>query len=256
MKQLVLNGLTTKEAARIACEFEEGAANLIPKATPLLRAVDATDDDGVVISLDGPRAMIKSLERAALMLDGAACERLVGKLLDDHAVMWVWNEVLVPVLSRAGNRWEQEQRGIEVEHVLSAAVEHQLRVVHGRLQEAQNAKPVLLAAAPHELHTLPLYGIAAALAETGISSRVLGARVPSDALVASAARMSPCAVVVWSHQRGTADEGVWDELVGPRSNMVLMAAGPGWTDELPEQVSRANSFADCLVTLVAAAGRS
>jgi hypothetical protein len=153
-------------------------------------------------------------------------------------------------------RWEQEQRGIEVEHVLSAAVEHQLRVVHTALNDPINARPVLLACAPHELHTLPIYAIAGALAEKKITSRVLGARLPAESLIDAAERIGPCAIVVWSQQRGTADETVWDSFSGVRSGTVLMAAGPGWVDELPSNVLRSVSFPDTLITLAAAAGSS
>ena len=47
---------------------------------------------------------------------------------------------------------------------------------------AQRRPAILLACADEEQHSLPLEALAAALAETGVPSRLLGARVPPDAL--------------------------------------------------------------------------
>ena len=52
---------------------------------------------------------------------------------------------------------------------------------------APEVPPVVLACAPHDEHTRPLHVLAAALRERGMPARLLGARVPAEALAANGA---------------------------------------------------------------------
>jgi hypothetical protein len=64
--------------------------------------------------------------------------------------------------------------------------------------------PILIAAPDEEQHVLPLHALAAALAELNRPSVLLGASVPSAALVAAAARIAPPVIFLWSHHPDTA----------------------------------------------------
>ncbi|WP_203789907.1 hypothetical protein [Paractinoplanes rishiriensis] len=104
---------------------------------------------------------------------------------------------------------------------------------------------VLLACAAEEHHTLPLDVLAAALAEDGISSCVLGARVPSQALATAAGRLRPAVVAAWSQTRDTADPRQITALLtaGP----AMIAAGPGWTSAaLPTSANLSSNVAAAL----------
>jgi hypothetical protein len=100
---------------------------------------------------------------------------------------------------------------------------------------------------------LPLEALAAALAQAGVSSRLLGARVPAQALADAIARTGPAVLVVWSQLPGTADPAQWSYVLSGRHRPLLVAAaGPGWQrDSLPEEVTLLGSLAEA-VQLVSA----
>jgi hypothetical protein len=56
-----------------------------------------------------------------------------------------------------------------------------------------------------EQHSLPLYALAAALAELQVETRMLGARTPPQALADAVSRTGPAAVFVWSQTAATGD---------------------------------------------------
>ncbi len=258
MKNAILHGYAPADAARVALAAQNSTApnTSKPKAARGNLSLVPSDDSGVVIDLNGPRASIRALTRAATMLDGKACDEIVNRLLTEHGVVYTWQNVLCPVLNTIGENWERTNAGIEVEHVLSESIVTQLLAITSSIEEVANAKPVLLAGAPNELHTLPLYVIAAGLAELNIGSQMFGARLPLDALSAAFDRVGPCAVVVWSHTRGTADAAIWEGLTQLRHMPLMMAGGHGWRDEeLPDEIERATDLQATLLALVAATGR-
>lgn len=257
MRRFLLNGVSPQEAARLAQQDDVNAADLIPQPSRRGSLHLVTEDDTNVIDLNGPKATIKGLIRAANMLDMDACERLIGHSIEEHSAVWTWENVLVPVLVGLGEKWETTGEGIEVEHLLSEAITNQFRVVTTSATEFANAKPVLLVGAPNELHVLALHAIAAGLAEHNVSSRMLGARLPVDALAAACKRIGPSAVVVWSQTRGTADEEVWVVLDEARPRPAVVAVGNGWShSKLPVAVTHSNSLSHTLTTLLAATGRN
>ena len=141
------------------------------------------------------------------------------------------------MLVGVGRRWENTGRGVEVEHLLSESIIAALSGVVSRLRTPVNPRPVLLACSPEEMHSLPLFAVAAALSERRIGARVLGARVPADALVAAIRRTGPAAVLVWSYAGSTGDPAQLAELPSLRPAPVVLAAGPGWTHPLPSDVA-------------------
>ena len=258
MRKLMLNGVLPGEAARAALSQEVEPANLVPqtKATsPIHLVTDSTAERTNVIALDSPKALTRSLMRAANMVDAFACDQILATAISTRGVVWTWENLLVPVLTSVGIKWEQSGEGIEIEHLLAESIMGQFRRVANDLVEPENARPVLLACAPHELHTIPIYAIAAGLAEHNIASRVLGARMPGDALAAAVRKLGPSAVVIWSQTQGTADPGVWDSIGTLRPDPFRMCAGPGWSAPLPDGVVTCTDFTSTLITLAAAAGR-
>ena len=141
------------------------------------------------------------------------------------------------------------------EHLIAESVTGLFRNLANSVTEPENARPVLLACAPHELHTIPMYAIAAGLAEQNISSRVLGARMPAEALATAVKKIGPSAIVVWSQTQGTADITIWDSVEPMRPAPLLMSVGPGWQPDLPEGVVKPLDFTSTLIALAAASGR-
>jgi MerR family transcriptional regulator, light-induced transcriptional regulator len=110
---------------------------------------------------------------------------------------------------------------------------------------------VLLACAPAEQHTLPLEALAAALAECGVASRMLGARVPASALRDTLARTGPSAVLIWAHSPATADGDQLAAAAGARPRPAVVAVcGPGWDPgSLPAGVLLLTGFRRALTVL-------
>lgn len=261
MRRLVNAGAPPGEAARAALVTDvSGVTTLTPPVVlePLLvpfePAGSGEGDDDRVVPLPTAGAAVRGLGRAAASLDPQACTAILRESLDRRGVVWTWDNLVVPVLQAVGAQWEDTGRGVEVEHLLSEAVIASLAGVSARLRHAVNPRPVLLACVPDELHSLPLFAVAAALAERQVAARVLGARVPHDALVAAIRRTGPSAVLLWSYlPREGGDESL-ASLPVLRPAPLVIAAGPGWGHGVPDGVARVHDLVEAVTTLARAAG--
>jgi MerR family transcriptional regulator, light-induced transcriptional regulator len=196
----------------------------------------------------------RGLVRAAMRLDAGAVRWLVADALSRHGVVTTWEAIVVPALTRVGERHAATGALVEVEHLLSRCVSESLAAV--ARPPADTPARVLLACADEEQHSLPLEALAAALAERNLGCRLLGARTPPSALHAAVSRTGPALVVLWSHHASTAGPGQLQPLLGGSVHRPLAAvAGPGWGDNLPEGVLRPGRLADA-VALATAADRA
>ncbi|SFF66377.1 B12 binding domain-containing protein [Actinoplanes philippinensis] len=208
---------------------------------------DGRAGGGQTIAL-GPRVdpAARGLARAAMRLDGPSMRYILESAVTHRGVISAWTNVMMPVLIGIGERYEATKRFIEVEHLLSRAITEALSIVPRPPREL--APRVLLAAADEEQHTLPLEALAAALAENGVPSRLLGARVPSRALVDAVDRTGPAVVVLWSQLPGTGNVAQLECLMAlPHPPLVIAAAGPGWPlADLPPTVTPLSGLAEAV----------
>lgn len=108
-----------------------------------------------------------------MALDVPAMTRLVRTAIARDAVAGAWDGLIVPVLTGIGRKHEATGDCVEVEHLLSTVLLACLAEVPAPA-EPFNVRPVLLACAPEEQHSLPVHALAAALAEEGVGVRLLG----------------------------------------------------------------------------------
>jgi MerR family transcriptional regulator, light-induced transcriptional regulator len=219
MRRLTLQGVAPGDAAKVA--LSPGTAR------PMTPPVDGRGYHGHVFAMPDAEPAARGLSRAALALDAPAAAEIVHTHLAAHGVVATWEHLLVPVLTGVGERWQASGIGVEVEHLLSEVVIGALGPP-GTSFEPLNARPVLLACAPEEQHTLPIHALAAALAERRIGSRVLGGRVPVDALASAVRRCGPSVVFVWAQLPGAAQRASLQSLPALRPPYTLVLAGPGW----------------------------
>ncbi|MDH6539693.1 methanogenic corrinoid protein MtbC1 [Streptomyces sp. SPB4] len=235
MCRLTARGVPPSEAARAAL----GEA---PAARAGDRAAAVTPGGPGALPLGEVRPEARGLARAAVRLDAPAVADLLEAAVAEHGPVTAWEEIIAPTLHAVGRKWASAgERYIEVEHLLSwhvSAALHRARPA----PERSHTPPVLLACAPGELHSLPIEALAAALGELGVPVRMFGAALPAEALRDAVRRTGPCAAVLWSQSRATADRALVRSVAGiawgppgARGQSALLLAGPGWDgrDTLP-----------------------
>lgn len=262
MRTLVNAGVPPADAAREALALEPDTSELAPvtSLTPQPVGVEVPaagrHGGGQVVAIPGGTPSARGLARAAGALDGTACAAIVRDALEKRGVVWTWDHLLIPVLVGVGERWQASGRGIDVEHVLSNAVQGELAVRARTLTQPINVRPVLLAALEGELHHLALWAVAAALAERGISSRMLGANTPLSALEQASTRTGPAAIFIWSQvNRPIAPEKL-DGLIKMRPAPLVLLGGQGWYGETPAGVERSQDLTSTVTRIAGLVGAS
>ncbi|MEU4243785.1 MerR family transcriptional regulator [Actinoplanes sp. NPDC026619] len=229
-----------------APDLSAPAAGVLPGHGP--------DGGGLAIPLGHVVPAARGLARAAMRLDASLMRDILATAIVESGVIDAWNDVAMPVLLGIGERYETTRRFIEVEHLISRCITEVLSAVP---RPPSSLTPrVLLAAADEEQHTLPLEALSAALAEAGIPSRLLGARVPPQALEDAIIRTGPAAVLLWSSMPRTGDPAQLARVAAnPHPPLLLATAGPGWpAADLPEGVLHFNALVPALDLLRAVAG--
>lgn len=243
MHKLTLEGVAPADAAR--------AALLDPQSS-------ATWEGGTAFHLEvtTPQrvaARARGLSRAALALDAAAVRDLLRESVAADGVIATWEGLLAPVLRAVGERWAVTGEGVEVEHLLSEAAIGVLSRVEA--EPVAPCRPVLLACADGEAHSLPLHVLCAALAERRVAARMLGAALPPAALAAAARRTGPAALVVYAHQPEHAVTDLLAAVPAQRPRTAILAGGPGWAPEaLPERVTYVHDVGEAVHLVLVATG--
>ncbi|TDD83492.1 MerR family transcriptional regulator [Actinomadura darangshiensis] len=244
MQRLILAGAPPGEAARAALDA--------PPGEPLKPRGHGAGGNRVPVgaAAQGPEgAEIRGLARAAMALDAPVMIDAVRTALGRDGVVQAWNELVVPVLDGIGRKHAATGDCVDVEHLLSTVLLGCLAEVPSPPQP-RNTRPILLACAPEEQHSLPVYALKAALAEANVAATLLGARVPVRALAAAIRRTGPNAVFVWSQITETGDPSWLSGLPASRPPHHLVVGGPGWADDrLPASATRVGSLAEAVAGL-------
>lgn len=270
MRQLVIAGIPPAQAALASRDLSVDYEQLAPVTRlpvtrmPVTRLSETHPSDGptqmgrpgggTVIPLPGGSPVLRGLARAAQTLDMSGCTAIIMESLDSNGVQETWDTLLVPVLAAVGQRWETTGRGIEVEHALSTVVQECLARMLRGLAEPVNCRAVLLACAPGETHSLPLWAVAAGLAEHGVYSRVFGTGLPGPALKQAVHRIGPAAVFLWAQVAESCDFAYLRELPTFRPTPTVLAGGPGWFGDRPAEVCQVADLGDTVARIVRAVG--
>ncbi|HWL38426.1 MAG TPA: MerR family transcriptional regulator [Frankiaceae bacterium] len=243
MHKLTLEGVAPADAAR--------AALLDPQ--PLATQGGGTEFHLEVTTPQRVSARARGLSRAALALDAVAVRDLLRESVAAEGVIATWEALLAPVLRAVGDRWAVTGEGVEVEHLLSEVAIGVFSRVEA--EPAAPCRPVLLACADGEGHSLPLHALCAALAERRVAARMLGAALPPAALAAATRRTGPAALVVYAHQPEHAMTGLLAAVPQQRPRTAVLAGGPGWAPEaLPERVTYVHDVGEAVHLVLVATG--
>ncbi|MFC8347481.1 MerR family transcriptional regulator [Streptomyces sp. NPDC057280] len=256
MCRLTASGVPPAEAARAARSSTGGpgpAAEVPARETPRSRAAGA-------LPLGDVRQEARGLARAAVRLDAPAIEELLAAAVEQYGVVAAWQEVMMPTLNAVGRKWASSgDRYVEVEHLLSWHVSTALRRRAPAAPQSATG-PVVLACAPGEQHSLPLEALNAALGERGVPTRMFGAAVPGETLVAAVRRLGPSAVFLWAQGRSTADLPLARHVAttrwgvkGARRRPAVVLGGPGWSGAAAREMPWPAALKDAVELLSAAA---
>lgn len=214
LHRLVRSGTPTAAAAALALTRAASNPGPLARARPADRRVS------------GINSLEQQFSAASEALDTRRMGRVATRALRELGAVDAWSKVFAPRLQALGERWAQTGLGVEREHITAAAVHTALTRHAQRLQPGRSATLVLVAAAPAERHTLPLDALAAALAEHGVATLLLGPAPPS-AIFAAIADIAPAVAILWACSTDAADTVTLREAA--MQAPVAGAAGPGWT---------------------------
>jgi len=256
MQKLILRGVSPGDAARASLEVVSTPGRPAAVTEPVARPGPGHGAGGQRIALPGVSPTARGLARAALALDDQLMTEIIQGALARSGVVSTWQDLLVPVLTGLGSRVEHTGSCIEAEHLLSTVA---LGALCGTLpgQLRRDHRAVLLACAPGDLHSLPLYALAAALAERGVGGRLLGANLPYASLAAAAQRTGPAAVFIWSQVALSGDPQALPQLRPRRPATRVLLGGPGWHREhVPDGIRLVETLSEAVSEIIAALGRS
>ncbi|MFF0573623.1 MerR family transcriptional regulator [Streptosporangium saharense] len=234
MNRLLRQGVPAADAARQVLRLPHRA----PAPPPVPGKTDKTDEAAI--------PTVAMLARAAVALDSQGVSDWIEAALTRHGVEWTWHTLVLPVFEAICRRQAETGAGIEVEHLFSERLLGALIRVGRPASRPVNDRPVLLACAENEQHSMPVHALAAALAMDNVQTRVLGARTPYSALGDAMRRLGPSVVFVWSQIPETGNPAPLASLPPLRPPSRLIVGGEGWWEGLPPSVSRVSSFAEAL----------
>ncbi|XVV08076.1 MerR family transcriptional regulator [Actinosynnema sp. CA-248983] len=252
MQRALLRGASSAEAAKYALATPVPQPRLVRKTVAPPAVLTGGEFDtgsppagGRGLKLPGASRLARGVGRAALAMDSAAVQVLLADSIAQDGVIATWDDVVRPVLAAIAARWEHSGAGVEVSHLLDECVLAAMVRATPIVAEPRNHRPVLLACMPEERHNLPLYPLAAVLAERGIGIRQLGAALPLDALASAVRRTAPAAVVLWAQLPRYADPGAVTALPRTRQQVRVFVGGPGWErGVVPSPAERINGLAE------------
>ncbi|MFB8249948.1 B12-binding domain-containing protein [Streptomyces sp. NPDC055952] len=218
---------------------------------------------GSGMRLGDVRQECKGIARAALRLDAAALDELLGSAIEQHGLIAAWTEVIMPTLQAVGRKWESSgEKYVEVEHFLSWHVSGALRRCTPPSAADRPGATTVLACVPGESHTLPLEVLAAALAERGLPVRMFGGALPVESLVTAVRRTGPAAVALWAQSRTTASRPLAAHVAamewgvrGARRKPVVLTIGPGWAGRAVTGLPRPTGLAEAVALLESVVSR-
>ena len=98
-------------------------------------------------------------------------------------------ELAQPLLVRVGELWAEGELEVRHEHLASASLETQLRLLLGTYEDGGQRPVVVLTTLPDEPHVLGLEMVAVLLAAARASPRMLGRSMPVEQIVRAAAAL-------------------------------------------------------------------
>jgi methanogenic corrinoid protein MtbC1 len=128
--------------------------------------------------------------------DTAALESAYNEPLTLFPIDLIIDEVLLPVLQRLGEEWQQREDGIAREHFFSAFLRNKIGTRFNHEMQRSQGASLLLACLPGEAHEMGLMLFGLAAAARGFRVLYLGADLPLSQLEPVVAQVGPAAIAL------------------------------------------------------------
>ena len=275
MRRLIAAGMASADAARWVQSHPPELRELLPgSGAEEYSLPDATSvhlEDNPDASANGtlnPESVtaqraVTALLAAAKRLDSDAVAGALDRHLAHRGVVSTWDDICVPALTQIGERNQNRGDCVDVERLLSWTVSAAFQRIPGSPGRL-GGRLVLLACVAGEQHALALEALRAALAQQGITVRMLGAATPNSALLAAVERSRPGAIVAWAQTNRTARPSILTQLIRTCRRLgsdghddscaadslrpaVVLAGGPGWDHgKHPVDVTQVRTLSEAL----------
>lgn len=182
------------------------------------------------------QSLVRRLDDAIDLFDGPSADVVVDDVLARLEVPRALDDVILPVLRKVGDGWQDDPRVIAREHFATNTLRPRLQ----RLLRATGsvAGRSLLAATPEaEEHDLGLLASAAVAAHAGWKVHFLGSRTPTAAIERGVGQLDPQIVLVGSVFRSHAEAFLADRPDFGRAAVVL--GGPGFVPSDADRLRQA-----------------
>lgn len=190
------------------------------------RASAAARSVRAVLGLDGPaRVLTDEFLAASRAGQPGVMHEVLHRAYKSLGLGSTVDDVLMPGMRQIGLWWATGHCDVAEERLTTESVRGWLSEVCALAPKPNQSGPVLLACGPSDLHTLGLEALATLLRHRGWSCRVLGGRVPGDALVTSARGTAAVGVVVASHLASGRLRAVESIRTAERAGMNVFYAG-------------------------------
>ncbi len=166
MLDLLEQGLSPAEAARVARDKEQGDGAADPGTSP----------DGQILS-----RLRANLSTAVERLDPGRGQRALDTLLSSVTVETALREVLMPFLHDLGERWQRGDASIAQEHFASQLLRGRIAALAAGGTGGVGAR-ALLACPPGERHDIALLSFGLVLGRQGWAVTFLGADTPVESV--------------------------------------------------------------------------
>ncbi|MGA8329438.1 MAG: MerR family transcriptional regulator [Mycobacterium sp.] len=190
-----------------------------------------------------------ALLAALFALEELTAARLIERHLGHFGVLKTWDWLIRPAFAEIASQQASGERCIDVEHLLSWTVMSCLQRIP--MAPSDTTETAILACAEDDSHTLALEAVRAALSERGHAATMLGAAVPTAAIIDAIKRRAvPTTVLLWAQTERTADVAAVRAIRKARTTVLV--AGPGWASvRLPGAVAYLHSLSEAVEGLTA-----
>ncbi len=213
-----------------------------PTTVRYLRPVPTSDGAGA--------ELVDRLERAIDAFDAPTADGVVDDAFARFEIPRALDEVVLPLLRRVGEGWQDDPRVIAREHFASNTLRPRLQRLL-RSTTRLGARTLLAAAPEGEEHDLGLLCSAVIAADAGWRVHYLGARMPTSAMERAAAELDPEVVLIGAMFREHAETFLADRPSFGRSAVVLGGSGfvPSDAARIPRSVVHQGSIREVAASL-------